>query len=429
MIIVNNEVSQPICVARQPIYDIHDRVYGYELLFRQHASDDSYFFADGDLATQKVIADGFLLAHTGPFQHKTKYFINFTERLLVEDFAYALPPKKTVVEILEMIEPTQDILDKCRALRNSGYMLAIDDYVGASKFLPYLDVVDIVKFDVKDKSFSEIFGMVEPLLGKDVIMLAEKVESPEMMRYTKSLGFKLFQGYHFSRPEVISGKMMSSCDTSRMRVLAEICKEDLELTRLACIISSDLSLSYRLLRYLNSATFGYAVKINSIERAASVLGTKNLTKWLMTAILSDMQQTNKGMEAAWISVLRAFFLQILSSRFEVDGLSADSLFLVGLFSKIDTILDMPIAEVLNQLPLASNVKAALTEQANPCRRILEFIDSIEEGDWDRTEQYASHLDLDVKHVGDAYLEALKHSSELMSDDTPGVPENQNIELF
>ncbi|WP_243363360.1 EAL and HDOD domain-containing protein [Fundidesulfovibrio terrae] len=428
MIIVNNEVSQPICVARQPIYDAGGNVYGYELLFRQNTGAGNSLFNDGDLATQKVIADGFLLAHTGPFHNKSRYFINFTERLLMEDFAHALPPKKTVVEILEMIDPTTDVLEKCRELKRNGYMIAIDDYVGGPRFLPFLDVADIVKVDVLGRSHSEIFAMAEPLLKKNITLLAEKVENAEVMQYTRSLGFALFQGFYFSRPEMISGKKIGSCDTSRMRILAEICKEDVELGRLACIISSDVSLSYRLLRYLNSATFGYSVKIGSIERAATVLGAKNLKKWLLAAVLSDPEQTNKAMEASWISVQRAFFLQILSSKFQV-GLSADALFLVGLFSKIDTILDMPLEEILAQLPLSSGVKNAILDKDHPCHRILEFIDSIEAGDWDATEKYAASLDLDVKHVGDAYLEALKHSGELMSDASPSKSDNRNVELF
>jgi EAL and modified HD-GYP domain-containing signal transduction protein len=428
MIIVANEVSQPICVARQPIYDANGSVFGYELLFRQNAASGGFFLSDGDLATQKVIADGFLLAHTGPFQHKSKYFINFTERLLMEDFAHALPPKKTVVEILEVIDPTPEVLEKCRELKRHGYTIAIDDYVGGQRFLPFLDVADIVKVDVLGKSHSEIFAMVEPLKKKNVTLLAEKVEDAEVMRYTLSLGFSLFQGFYFSRPEMISGKKIGSCDTSRMRILTEICKEELELPRLACIISSDVSLSYRLLRYLNSATFGYSVKIGSIERAAMVLGAKNLKTWLLAAVLSDPQQTNKAMEISWISVQRAFFLQILSSRIQSE-LSADALFLVGLFSKIDAILDMPIEDILAELPLYTGVKHAILDMGHPCHRILEFIDSIEQGDWEATEQYAVSLGLDIKHVGDAYLEALRHSGELMNDVSSGQPDNQNVELF
>jgi len=428
MIIVNNEVSEPVCVARQPIYDTGDNVYGYELLFRQNTSATSYFSKDGDLATQKVIADGFLLAHTGPFQNKARYFVNFTERLLMEDFAHALPPKKTVVEILEVIEPTPRVLEKCRELKNSGYMLAIDDYVGDPRLSAYLDVVDIVKIDVLNRSHSEISELAKPFLNRNIVMLAEKVENSDVMEYTKSLGFKLFQGYFFSRPELLSEHKMASCDSSRIRILAEVCNEDFDMQRLACIISSDVSLSYRLLRYLNSATFGYKVQIGSIERAAIVLGVRNLRKWLMAAILSDMKQTNKAMEASWLSVQRAFFLQVLSSKFAMR-LSADPLFLVGLFSKIDTIFNMPIQNILEKLPLASSIKHAILDRNNPCHRVLEFLDSIEEGDWDATEKYAAGMNLDFTFVGNAYLEAIRQSSELMSEASPGQPDDRNIELF
>jgi EAL and modified HD-GYP domain-containing signal transduction protein len=428
MIIVNSEFSEPICVARQPIYDVDDNVYGYELLFRQNVGANSYFFKDGDLATQKVITDGFLLAHTGPFHSRSKYFINFTENLLMEDFAYALPSQKTVVEILEEIEPTPFVLDKCRELKKNGYMLAIDDYVGDERRSAFIDVVDVIKFDVNGKSNDEIFCMAEPFMKRNIAMLAEKVENASIIQYTKSLGFKLFQGFHFSRPELLAGKKLSSCDSSRVRILAEVCADGLEIQRLACIVSGDLSLSYRLLRYINSASFGYSVKVGSIERAAMVLGVRNLKKWLLSAVLSDVKQTNKAMEASWISVQRGFFLQILSGKI-IMSLSADQLFLVGLFSKIDAIFDMPLEEILAQLPLETSVKHAIMDEDNPCHRVLDFLDSIEEGDWDTTEKIATSMNLDVKIVGDAYLEAIRHSSELMSESSPSQPDDQNVELF
>ncbi|WP_243368288.1 EAL and HDOD domain-containing protein [Fundidesulfovibrio soli] len=428
MIIVANEVSDPICVARQPIYDADGNVFGYELLFRHDVGATSYFSKDANLATQKVIADGFLLAHTGPFHNTSRFFINFTEQLLMEDFAYALPPKKAVVEILERIEPTEKVLAKCRELKSQGYTLAIDDYAGDSRLAAYMDVVDIIKFDVLGKSNQEIYEMARPFLRRNITMLAEKVESAEVMQYTKSLGFKLFQGFYFSRPEMISGKKISSNDSSRIRILSELCNDDINFDRITCIISSDVSLTYRLLRFLNSATFGYNVKIGSIERAATVLGTKKLRKWLMAAVLSDTKQSNKAVEASWLAVQRAFFLQILSNRLHLH-MTADELFLAGLFSKIDAIFDKPIAKILAELPLANNVKRAILEPGNPCRNILEFLDHIDGGDWDSTEKAASTLNLNVKHVGDAYLEAIRHSSELMSETPLCQPDDGNVELF
>lgn len=399
-----------IFVARQPVFTADMKVWGYELLFRQGETQIATF-ADGDQATTQVIADGFTLASRS-MRKGTKALINFPRNVLVGESPFVLPPDRCVVEILETVQPEPEVMEACLGLKKHGYTLALDDFVGLPGFEPLCEIADIVKVDILQKKPAEVMGIVKGLRRFKAQLLAEKVENLEMFTVCKRLGFSLFQGYFFSRPEVIPGRKLSSGQTTKVRLLKELNEPDTEHSRLEEIIQTDLSISYRLLQYINSARFGLRGKIESIQRAVSMLGRQNLRQWLQVIILSDLNTTDKAQELVRISVRRGRFLQLLAGGCPTP-FGPDSMFLLGFFSVLDAILDQYMDQLLEQVSLDSDIKAALTDPRNPNAVWVELLDELDRGNWGRLEAKAEKMRIPMELIDTASIEASAWTDEVM----------------
>jgi len=318
-----------IFVARQPIFTADMQIWGYELLFRHGENVQAAIFTDGDQATTQVIADGFTLA-VRSMRKGARALINFPRNMLLGEAPYVLSPERCVVEILETVQPEAEVMEACRELKENGYTLALDDFVGDPGFEPLCEIADIIKVDILGKKPAEVLEIVKGLRRYKAVLLAEKVENLDMFNVCKRLGFTYFQGYFFSKPEVIPGRKLSASQTTKIKLLKELSESDSELERLVEIIQTDLSISYRLLQYINSARFGLRGKIESIQRAVSMLGRQNLRQWLQVIILSDINSTDKAQELVRISVLRGRFLQLLAGLHPTP-FGPDSMFLLGFF--------------------------------------------------------------------------------------------------
>lgn len=373
------ESYEPVFVARQPIFTPELRVWGYELLFRhQHATSASV--VDGDLATARVIADGYALVREG-MQSSRKLLVNFPAGSILGGSARALPCDRVVIEILETVEPDPEILDACRRLKADGYLLALDDFVGQPGFEPLLELADIVKVDVLGMTPERIEAIFASLQRDGAQLLAEKVENRAVFEHTRELGFSLFQGYFFSRPEVVPGRKITTSQLSRLRLLAEISDPRIDVAGLARIVGSDPGLSHRLLRHLGSAAFGRRGPVRSISQAALCLGRVALTQWLRVVLVSDLGTTPVSREAASLAMQRARFLQQLAGVSRVRSESADSLFMLGLLSLVDAMLGLPMEDVCNELPLHPRHRAALCGEASPTRAWLDLVNALERAEW------------------------------------------------
>lgn len=399
-----------IFVARQPIFSADMKVWGYELLFR-HGDTQTAAITDGDQATTQVIADGFTLASRG-MRKGARALVNFPRNVLVGAAPYVLPPERCVVEILETVEPEAEVMDACRELKKRGYTLALDDFVGQPGFEPLCEIADIVKVDILHKKPAEVMDIVKGLRPYKARLLAEKVENLDMFTVCKRLGFAFFQGYFFSKPEVIPGRKLSSSQTTKIKLLKELNLADTEHDRLVEIIQTDLSISYRLLQYINSARFGLRGKIESIQRAVNMLGRQNLRQWLQVIILSDMNSTDKGQELVRISVRRGRFLQLLASDLPTP-FGPDSMFLLGFFSVLDAILDQYMDQLLEEISLDPAIKAALTDSGNPAAAWLGLLDELDRGNWSRLEARASSMGIPMELVDRASIDAEAWTDEVM----------------
>lgn len=378
-----DEQFEPIFVARQPIFDRSQNIWGYELLFRHSGKAGTAQITDPDVATAKVIADGFTLALTGmPPGRRT--LINFPQNLILRGTAYALPKDICVVEILETVQSTPEIVDACKKLKEAGYILALDDFVGQPGFEEILKIADIVKVEILGQPTPNIIKISQALKKSGTRLLAEKIEDQKAYQLTRSLGYEYFQGYFFSKPEIIPGRKISSSQLSKMRLLQALTREEAETKDLAAIIEGDLSLSYRILRFMNSAAFGLAKKLTSVEQAVALLGRRPLKQWVMVVALSDLAPTPRAEELSFQSIQRGRFLETMTSAMPKSVYPKDTAFLLGLFSKLDALLNQPMEQILGDLPLEDAIKTALTGGKNPARDLLDFLEAVEAGAWDRT---------------------------------------------
>ncbi len=401
-------------LARQPIFDQRQRIFAYELLFRS-GLDNFFDHPDGDRATSQVIANSFLLFGIDTVTGGARAFINFTRRLLVEDYATALPQKATVVEILETVEPEPEVLEACRRLKQRGYTLALDDFVYEPRFEPLVELADIVKVDFMVSGPEERREMARAFIPRGIKMLAEKVESREEFQEARDMGYDLFQGYFFSKPVIVARRDIPASKLTYLRMLAELNAPHTSYRRLSRIIEGDVALSYKLLNYINSAAFGVRNPVNSIRQALALLGLREIRKWSSLMLLGSMSAGQPD-ELMVLSAVRAKFAELLAPLAGLEE-RADDLFLMGLFSLLDVFLGRPLEELLDGLALAEDVRQALVARGaggGTLGSLYRLWLAQEKGDWARLDGLCRDMGLDREAVPDLYTRAITWQQEILS---------------
>ncbi|MHB8126502.1 MAG: EAL and HDOD domain-containing protein [Desulfitobacteriaceae bacterium] len=397
-------------VARQPIFDTTEKIYAYELLFR-HGTNNSFENLDGDLATSDVINNSFLIIGMDTITGGKRGFINFTTNLLLNQFATNLPKDTIVVEILENVEPTQAVIMACAKLKELGYLLALDDFEFDVKFTPLIELADIIKVDFRLTGIQDRRALINKINRPNIKYLAEKVETKEEFDEARDMGYSYFQGYYFSKPIIVSGKEIPQNKLNHFKLIQEINRLEVNLDQLEEIIKGDISLSYKLLKFINSAVFGLNSKVNSIRHALTLLGILEVRKWASLISLKSMGE-DKPDELVVLSLVRARFGENIAQILGMQKQAPD-IFLLGLLSMIDAFLDRPIVDILKELPISEVVKAALLGSDNQFRDIYELILSYEKADWKKFSEYALKLRLDETLIPNLYLKALD-SANLLS---------------
>ena len=278
-----------VFVARQPIFDRRQHIFAYELLFRQ-GQENYYSAADGDQATSQVIVNSFWLIGLSTLTGGKRAFINFTANLLKNEIVTMLPADQIAVEILETVNPTADIVEACRKIRKLGFLIVLDDFVFEPRFEPLMELADIIKIDFQITGIEEQIKLIEMCRGKDIRFLAEKVETPEEFRQAMELGYTYFQGYFFSKPIIVAGQSIPKNKSVNFRLLQQISSSLLDLDKLEKLIEKDVFLTYMLLKYINSASFGIRASIRSIRQALALLGVKEAVKWAALIVTRELAQ-------------------------------------------------------------------------------------------------------------------------------------------
>ncbi|WP_051822838.1 EAL and HDOD domain-containing protein [Desulfonatronum thiodismutans] len=409
---VPGSATEDMYVARQPVFDPEMRVWGYELLFRQSARSCTAEIGDLDVATAQVMVNGFSLAAEW-LTPRQKVLINYPENLLLQGMPRALPAETAVVEILETVRPNPEVLEICRQLKDEGYTLALDDFVGGPGFEPLLELADIVKVDVLGVEPGNLDVVVGGLLRHRCTLLAEKVENLEVFHRCRDLGFTLFQGYFFSRPQIVAGKNLSSSQTSRLNLLQALGAPDLDMTQITKIIQADVSLSYRLLRYINSPGIGLPYQVRAITQAANMLGQRRIALWLRVLILADMNPALHSRELLSFCLQRARFLEMLSQAQSSTALPPDSMFLFGLFSSLDALLSQPMPDIIGKLSLEPRLARALLGDDPELQTWLDLALASESGSWSQAEMILDRLGIERDSVAKAQNKATSWAKHFM----------------
>lgn len=403
---------EPIFVARQPIFTTEREIWGYELLFRHSGTASTAQVADQDIATAQVIADGYALAQSQISSDK-RMLINFPRNLILSGTAFTLPPKQCIPEILEHVEPTQDILDAVSHLKSAGYTIALDDYVGQPGYEQLMPLTDIIKVEVLGMAPLKLKNLVTKLKQFNVTLLAEKVEDHAMFELCAMLGFSLFQGYYFSKPEIVPGKKVSSAQLVKAELLGLINK-DFESQQLSEVISRDVSLTFRLLKYLNSTSFGLRQQVSSVTQAITLLGQIPIRRWLTVVLVADMNPSPAAQEITFLSVLRGRFLEILSDTASTPFRAhKDSMFLIGLLSRLDVLMSMPMEMLMKQIPLAPDIRDAFLGKMNVVREWLNCLEALEEGRFDDAQAMLDTYGIDGETAATLRLESTAWAQHIL----------------
>ncbi len=397
--------------ARQPIFDNTGKVWGYELLFRSGPGRHQAEISDEDLATICVATCGFVKAQEDTDLNK-KICINFTENLILQGGPRGLPPTVTVIELLENIKPGPQVLDAIIKLKQDGYLFAIDDYVGNPNLLPFVELADIVKVDILGMSLEEIDKVYATIKDFKGLKIAEKVDNQEVLTHLKALGFDLYQGYYFAKPENLSDRKLKSTNLSKLRIINQIEDPAISTGKIVDIINADPSITYRLLRLLNTAAFGFSIKITSVRHAVTLLGNKRLKHWLRMVVLSDLILSEKTPELYVMALARGRFLEELVSGGHLTKANAETLFLFGMLSLIEVMLDAPMQSIMDDLPLPKEIKGGYLDQTSLYAKYLLLVSHLEQSRIEAVAQICRELNLPENKVAEAFLHAIAWATQM-----------------
>ncbi|MCF2899364.1 HDOD domain-containing protein [Pseudoalteromonas sp. MEBiC 03607] len=398
--------------ARQPILDKEKKLVGYELLFRDGV-DNVFPDIDGDEATSRLIEGSQFNFGLEDLTDNKPAYINFTLETLQKGYPLLLGKDNVVVEILETIQPGKRLLALVKDLKERGYTLALDDYIHQPvwrHFYPYIDLIKIDFLTCTPESLQTVIEAIKP--HPHIKLLAEKVETHEKYQLAIDMGFSYFQGFFFSKPEMVQSKTLPPSEMALAELLYETSSIDLNLKKITDVFERDVNLSYKLLRYSNSAAFKRRAEISTIKQALIVLGSEEIKRFL-SLLFAAQVAADKPAELIRLSLTRARFAELLAishGQLRDTGMA----FLTGMMSLMDAILDEDMPSVMGKLPLTNEIKGALLHDEGLLATYLRLVKFYEQADWESAKEIQQQLGLKPEEVPDAYHDALNWSNEQMS---------------
>ncbi len=404
--------NEPLFLGRQPILDRNQDIVAFELLFRSGDVDHAQI-SDDFTATATVINHAFnelgIEAALGPYRG----FINMSESLLMSDVIEILPKDKIVMEILETVKINHALVERCKLLKSMGFKIALDDFTAYHPSIdPFLQLADVVKIDILMVEPAELETLAAKIKHWPVKLLAEKVDSIEQFERCMAIGFDLFQGYYFAKPQVIKGKRLSHSELTLMKLLGQVMADaqehDIEET-----LKGNPHLSLNLLRLTNSVACGMKQKISSIRMALAVLGRRQLQRWIQILLYSSSSQDHTFPNPILqLAATRGKMMELLSPKMGNKEL-ADNAFITGIMSLMDTLLGTPMNEILTTIPVSDEVKDALIERQGILGRLLNLVESLEKGNMMELEERLKECTRITLHdLSTAQIEALKWSNSI-----------------
>jgi EAL and modified HD-GYP domain-containing signal transduction protein len=395
--------SSKILMARQPIFNLDMKVVAYELLYRSEDGINPLPLISGDQASSRVILHSYTsICDAGSLQILPA-FINFTQQMLEAGNLPPVPPQEMVIEILEDSIAGPELIQAVKRYADAGYRIALDDFIYDASFDPLLEIADIVKLDIRALSAEQLRQQVELLRPFKLTLLAEKVETHAEYALCRELGFRLFQGYFFSKPELLKGHTPQGSKLILMQLLSALNSPDVQIETLRQLIERDPALTFKLLRLINSAAFSLRHQVSSLQEALVYLGINQLKKWVSLIVLADNYSKPSELTRQILMLARMSELAAI----DTDGVDADQAFMAGLLLHLDALLNISLDEILTQVDVADSIRAALKGEATPLGTLLRQVQRFMQGRWsgDNPQQ--------LQRLQTAYLASLEWSRESM----------------
>lgn len=393
-------------IASHPIFTRDMGVLAHELLFRRCTNDECAAIACCDDATNAMIADGFALA-TGRLGKESLLSVNVGIDNILSRSVRALPPERVLLEVPGNVPAGEKFLGVCAELRAAGYRFVVDGYdPGANGAAALAALASYVKIPVAGADGKAVARVRQSLAGHGCGLIASRVESWEAFEGCKFLGFDYFQGFFFAYPREIVGKKLSSHKLSQLRLQRLLVDKDADMAHIVDVISMDQALTIRLLHFVNSAAFSMGSRVDSLARAAALIGLKTLRKWAMTAILADADASERGQELSYRTLHSAVFLSLLGDRLPPGGPDADTLYLLGLLHNVDAVMGLKMQDIIDEMPLMAVVRKALMRDGDePLARFILLVDAIWRNDWATAQGYLQTLGVPLPVAAKAYMQA------------------------
>jgi EAL and modified HD-GYP domain-containing signal transduction protein len=406
--------GEQIFIGRQPILDREQQLFAYELLFRSGNKVNAASVDDNMAATANVINHAFaelgIEQALGPY----KGFVNCDETLLLSDILEVMPTDKIVLEVLETVELTPQIVERCKELKARGFTLALDDFSNyEDKFRPLLDLIEIVKVDLKMLDTAGLAKTTQALKRwPSLKLLAEKVDSREQSRYCLNLGYDLFQGYYFAKPAIIAGKKLGHSQLSLVRLLGLVL-DDADTPVLEGVLKHEPGLAMNLMRLTNSVATGVLVKVTSLRHAITVLGRRQLQRWLQLLLYTNPQGGNVASPLLQLAASRGRLMELLAGKLHAGRREfEDRAFMTGIMSLMPTLMSAPFEEILRGISVSADVRDALEKGEGELGALLKLSDALETGDGQACHDLSTQLGIDAPTVNLCLTQALAWASSI-----------------
>lgn len=402
---VQKEALSDLMMAQQPIFDRHKKLFGYELLFRgdqEHAA----VFDNAEAATSQVIVNLCIGITALEPERKQPFFINMTTDLVLSDAFFPISPDTVYIEILEDQEITSEFIAAVERWHQYGFRFVLDDYQFNRSYDALLPYMSMVKIDVLATPPNEVLNELERLKLMGLDLVAEKVENQEMFLVCTEIGFKYFQGYFLQRPQIVKGKRVKADEQSSIRLMNLLQQEEVCIDDVAQLVGQNPTLSFQMLRLLNSPVVGLSRKVESIKEAVVYLGLTQLKRWAMLITLSSQAQGNTAILK--MLLIRARCCELLALRSKT--VSSEKAFTVGLMSGMNQLLEMNQKELLEQVMLHEDLKLAILQHKGPLGKILYSAKSIEEARWDKIGIMPAKV---RGSVNNAFFDSLQWANEII----------------
>lgn len=411
-----SESQSSVYIARQPIYDAGGEVQAYELLYRSTDQNASNAVIVGDeVATSTVISESILNFGMNELTNGKKAFVNFAKGDLLNKATYLLDPGQFVIEILESVVFTIEVIEMLYTLKNAGFEVALDDYTGDRLPEEVLSLIDIVKIDFIDTTSKQRASFAPALLSAGITLLAEKVETKEDVQEAKSLGCQLFQGYYFSKPVMMKKNSMEISSVSYQKLTKELTADDINLDNIAWVINSDAHMTYKLLKRMNSLQYYRGNNITSIKHALVLMGDDEVRRWVMLILLRDMSNT-KSDEQIRSALIRAFMCEKMAREAGRQKLSSAA-YSTGMLSILSNSA-ANLKDIVNNIHIPSQVRDALSGKDTFLKRLLDIAISYESGNWNKLEYIISYSvpELGLKLLPGLYMMSVSAADEMLSNE-------------